>query len=98
MTDDEIRGWMREHKHPGFAQLTFTILDEDTVRNKTCRIGYTLDNDGMLICDFWASMVIRVPIEMVTLTWDDEELVGTGRVCDRAYLDRTAHKLRKAIL
>lgn len=28
-------------RHPNFASGTFAVLDKDTVKNKTCRIGYT---------------------------------------------------------
>ncbi|KIN09074.1 hypothetical protein OIDMADRAFT_23793 [Oidiodendron maius Zn] len=65
-TDDEIREWVKEHPHPSFAQLTFTILDEDTIKNKTCRVGYTRGDDRILITDFYATMYVRVPIEMAT--------------------------------
>ena len=30
-SDDEIRTWMKENKHPNFGELTFTILDEDFI-------------------------------------------------------------------
>lgn len=85
-TDDEIRAWVKEHTHPSFATLTFTILDEGTIKNKTCRVGYTLGDDRMLVTDFYATMYVRVPIEMVTVSWDEEELVGTGRVFNRQYI------------
>ena len=86
-SDDEIRAWMKEHKHPNFAGLTFTILDEHTIKNKTCRVGYTGGDDRMLITDFYANLYIRVPIEMVTLSWDEEEYIGTGKVFNRKYIE-----------
>jgi hypothetical protein len=86
-SDDEIRAWMKEHEHPNFARLTFTILDEHTIKNKTCRVGYTRGDDRMLITDFYANLYIRVPIEMVTLSWDEEEYVGTGKVFNRKYIE-----------
>jgi hypothetical protein len=86
-SDDEIRTWIKEHKHPNFAQLTFTILDEDTIKNKTCRVGYILGDNRMLLADFYGNMYIRVPIEMVTLSWDEEEYVGTGKVFDQRYIE-----------
>ena len=85
-TDDEIRAWMEEHKHPNFAQTTFTILDEDTIKNKTCRVGYTLDDDRILLSDFYADLCIRVPVEMCTISWDELELIGTGKVFNQKYI------------
>jgi hypothetical protein len=85
-TDDEIRVWVKEHTHPNFASLTFTILDEDTIKNKTCRVGYTRNDDRMLLTDFYATMCVRVPIEMATISWHEEGLVGTGRVFNRQYI------------
>lgn len=41
MTDDEVRTWMSEHRNPNFVESTFAVLDGDTARNKTCRIGVT---------------------------------------------------------
>ena len=37
--------------------------------------------------DFYANLYIRVPIEMVTLSWDEEEYVGTGKVFNRKYIE-----------
>jgi hypothetical protein len=66
MTDDQVRSWMKEHEHPHFAYGTFAVLDEDTIKNKTCRIGCThadrKEADKMQITDFYASMHVRVPI------------------------------------
>ena len=85
-TDDEIRAWMKEHIHPNFAQTTFTILDEDTIKNKTCRVGYTLDDDRILLTDFYADLYVRVPVEMFTISWDELELLGTGKVFNQKYI------------
>ncbi|KAH8762402.1 hypothetical protein BGZ57DRAFT_931411 [Hyaloscypha finlandica] len=57
-----------------------------TIKNKTCRVGYTGDDDRILVTDFYATMCIRVPIEMVTISWHEEGLVGTGRVFNRQYI------------
>lgn len=86
-SEDEIRAWVKEHEHPNFAQTTFTILDEDTIKNKTCRVGYTLGDDRMLLTDFYANMYVRVPVEMATVSWDEEEFVGTGKVFSRKYIE-----------
>jgi hypothetical protein len=86
-SDDDIRAWLEGHKHPNFGELTFTILDEDTIKNKTCRVGYTGDDDRMLLTDFYANIYIRVPMEVVTMSWDEEELVGTGKIFNRKYVE-----------
>ena len=85
-SDEEIRAGMKKHKHPDFAEATFTILDKDTVKNKTCRVGYTFGDDRMLLSDFYGNVNIRVPIEMGTLSWEEEELVGTEKVFNRKYI------------
>jgi hypothetical protein len=76
MTDDQVRSWMNEHPHPNFARLTFAVLDEDTVKNKTCRIGYTQtedeDDDKLVTTDFYACMTIRLAVEMVTISWCEQ--------------------------
>lgn len=86
-TDDEIRAWMKEHQHPNFAQTTFTILDEGTIKNKTCRVGCVGDDHRILLTDFYANMFVRVPVEMATVSWDEEEYVGTGKVFNRKYIE-----------
>lgn len=84
-SDDEIRTWMKEHEHPSFGQLAFTILDEDTVKNKTCRVG-SFNDDRMLLADFYGDLHIRVPIEMCTISWDEEPLVGSEKIFDQKYI------------
>jgi hypothetical protein len=90
-SDNEIRAWMREHKHPSFSQLTFTILDNDTVKNKTCGVGYTIGDDRMLLADFYGNPVMRIPIEMSTLSWDEEGLVGTEEIFDGKDIKNALH-------
>ncbi|OBT51909.1 hypothetical protein VE04_06389 [Pseudogymnoascus sp. 24MN13] len=41
MADNEVRTWMSEHRNLNFVESTFAVLDGDTARNKTCRIGVT---------------------------------------------------------
>jgi len=84
-TDDQIRQWMKDQTTPNFAKYTFTILDEDTVKNKTCRVGH-VDDDRILLTDFYTTMVVRVPIEMATVSWESYEYVGDN-VYDRAFMD-----------
>ena len=84
-TDDQIRQWMKDQTTPNFAKCTFTILDEDTVKNKTCRVGH-VDDDRILLTDFYTTMVVRVPIEMATVSWESYEYVGDN-VYDRAFMD-----------
>jgi hypothetical protein len=77
---------MKEHRHPSFAYFTFAVLDEDTAKNKTCRIGCTdydaEDGDKMLITDFYTSLYIRVPIEVVTISWCEEIHSGENKIYD----------------
>lgn len=86
-SDDDIRAWLKDHEHPNFGQSTFTILDKDTVKNKTCRVGYTLGDNRILRADFYGNMYIRIPIEVGTLSWDEEGLVGTEDIFDRKYIE-----------
>lgn len=98
MTDNEIRDWMLQHRHPNFAQLTFTILDQNTVEHQISRIGYVWEDDPddrMLLADFFAGLYIRVPISMGTISWDEEDLVGTEKIIDRKVLEAQKAKAQK---
>lgn len=102
MTDDEVRAWMKERRHPktripNFAYWTFAVLDEDTVKNKTCRIGcIDIDEeagDRILTTDFFASLYVRVPLEAGTRLWyeevESEELeVGAGGVYNHKCIEK----------
>jgi hypothetical protein len=96
MTDDQVRSWMDQHPHPSFAADTFTILDGDTIKNKTCRIGYNgyddRDRDKMLITDFWASLMVRITIEMAEISWWELDTLKTGEVYGRKFLEKTKPK------
>lgn len=84
-TDNEIREWMMKHRHPNFVESTFTILDQNTIEHRICRIGYVSENypdDQMLWSDFYANLYVRVPIKMGTVGWD-ELLLGPGEVYNR---------------
>ncbi|KFY29507.1 hypothetical protein V493_02326 [Pseudogymnoascus sp. VKM F-4281 (FW-2241)] len=64
MTDDEVRSWMNEHhQHPHFAEFAFAVLDEDTVKNKTCCIEVTdfvlVDSHRIITTDFFGSILLR---------------------------------------
>lgn len=93
MTDDEVRSWMSEHRHPNFVGSTFAVLDGDTARNKTCRIGVTdvvQDNvDKMITTDFYGSMYVMVPVEVATVSWYNhaEFFLGSGKVLNREYIE-----------
>jgi hypothetical protein len=79
-TDHQIRDWMLKNRRPNFAQFTFTILDQHATDRKVCRIGYVNEDDPddrMLWADFFAELQVRVPIEMCTMSWQEEEFVGT---------------------
>lgn len=87
---------MKDHQHPSFAYSTFAVLDEDTTKNKTCRIGSTSDNteegDKMLTTDFFASMYFRVPVEMATRSWCEEVWGYAGKVFDRKCIEESKRK------
>lgn len=95
-TDDECRSWMNEHWHPHFAEYTFIVLDKDTVKNKTCRVGYTYVNemmgDKMLITDFYTCMHSMQALEILELTWEANELVGTGEAYNREKFEEETRK------
>ena len=95
-TDDEIREWIKEHRHPNFAQRTFTVLDQNTVQHKISRIGYVDDtdpDDRMLWSDFYVDLHMRMPIEMCTIDWDDSALTGLGteKVFNRKVIEERGH-------
>ncbi|KFY92056.1 hypothetical protein V500_04340 [Pseudogymnoascus sp. VKM F-4518 (FW-2643)] len=99
-TDDECRSWMNEHRHPYFAEYTFVVLDKDTVKNKTCRVGYTYVNepmgDKMKITDFYTCLHSMPALEVGTACWDWDELVGTDEVYNREKVEeglRESHEL-----
>lgn len=92
-TDDEVRTWGSEHtKGNGkFANSTFTILDEDTIKNKTSRIGYmggSYPDKRMMLADFYAEMYVRVPMEVATMSWFEQGFVGTGEVYNREIIEK----------
>lgn len=93
MTDDQVRSWMNEHRQSHFAECTFAVLDGDTAKNKTCRIGVTdfvpVDSDRMITTDFYGSMYVMVPVEAATCSWNDHEefYLGTGKVLNREYIE-----------
>ncbi|OBT69199.1 hypothetical protein VE03_01939 [Pseudogymnoascus sp. 23342-1-I1] len=76
MTDDEVRNWFNEHRHPNFDCTTFAVLDKDTAKNKTSRIGNIDVNeeagDKMITTDFYASIYIRIPLEAFIYRWAEE--------------------------
>ncbi|EFR04769.1 hypothetical protein MGYG_07776 [Nannizzia gypsea CBS 118893] len=39
-TDGGIRDWMAHHRYPGFAESTFTVLDQQAVDEDACRTSY----------------------------------------------------------
>ena len=88
-TDSEIRTFMQENRNKHFASLTFTIFDEETIKNKTCRIGDASEkcDERILLTDFYTNMVVRVPIEEGVRLLVEEELLGTGKVYDRRFME-----------
>ena len=87
-TDDECRSWISEHRHPYFSTLNFVVLDKDTVKNKTCRVGYTYvdepKGDQMMTHDFYTSMHFMPALEVGNMIWWwNEEYLGTGEVYNR---------------
>lgn len=93
MTDDEVRSWVNKHRHPNFAKVTFIVLDGDTAKNKTCRMGatdiVTEDSDRMITTDFYSTMSTMMPLEVCTLSWceNEEFYLGTGKVLTREYFE-----------
>lgn len=90
-SDDEIRDWMQKHRHSNFAELTFTILDQNTVDRRVCRMGYINENNPdtrMLRTDFFVDLYIRVPLEECTIDWNDELESAEGQVFDRKKIEK----------
>lgn len=85
-SDAEIRTWMQEHVHDSdtFASSTFTILDAETIRNRTCRVGCVGADERMLTTDFFATLSVRIPVEMVVTSWDEYDF---GKVYDRELIE-----------
>lgn len=78
--------------------MTFTILDQNTVEHGISHIGYASENypdEQMLWADFFADLYVRVPIEMATKSWENEDLVGTEEVLNRKVLEEEKAKVQK---
>jgi len=80
---------MQENRNKQFASLTFTVFDEDKSKNKIYRTG-----DASVKCDgtdsaywFYTSMVVRIPIEDGVRFHGEKELIGTGKVYDRGFME-----------
>ncbi|KFX88730.1 hypothetical protein V490_07445 [Pseudogymnoascus sp. VKM F-3557] len=102
-TDDECRSWMNEHRHPYFATYTFVVLDKDTVKNKTIRIGYLFvdepQGDQMMVHDFYTSMHSMPALEIGNMTWScNEEFLGTGKVYNRQKFEEGQKKAYETYL
>ncbi|EFQ97989.1 hypothetical protein MGYG_01025 [Nannizzia gypsea CBS 118893] len=84
-TDEQVREWATKASrpgHPSFAHRTFTILDQNTIDNKVCRVGYISvneeDDDYRMLSEvFYADIMARVPLEEAEICWD-ETLLGVG--------------------
>lgn len=76
------------------------VLDNDTVKNKTCRVGYTYINepmgDKMKITDFYTCLHSMPALEVGNACWDWDEFVGTDEVYNREKFEeglRESHEL-----
>ncbi|OAL64877.1 hypothetical protein A7C99_4313 [Trichophyton rubrum] len=84
-TDNEIRDWMEHHSCPGFAEATFTILDQLTIDEGTCRVGYCNSfpdpqpDTRMFTTIPYNDLSVRVTIELGEISWCEivEETEGT---------------------
>lgn len=87
-TDNEIRSWVRENLTDSdqFAERTFTILDDDTIKNKTCQIGHVGGDDRMLVTDFFSTLVVRIPVEESVASWHEQEFAGTANLLSRKFM------------
>jgi len=97
-TEDEIRTFMQENRTEHFASLTFTIFDEETIKHKTCRTGDASEkcDERILLADFYTNMLIRVPIQMGVRSFkEDVELLGTGKVYNREFVEEQYKIARK---
>jgi hypothetical protein len=106
MTDDEVRTWFNEHRHPNFASGTFTVLDKDTAKYKTCRIGYTdidaEEGNKMITTDFYASIYIQIPLDVVVISWFEEvrnhEIrLGPGKAYTRKHIEEEEREVAERV-
>ncbi|KFY61770.1 hypothetical protein V496_04896 [Pseudogymnoascus sp. VKM F-4515 (FW-2607)] len=106
MTDEEVRTWFNEHPHPNFACRTFSVLDRDTARNKTCRIGNKDGNEEagnkMITTDFYASTYTRIPLEAFVFRWfEDVESIelqtGPGKVYTRKHIEKEKREVAERV-
>lgn len=92
-TDSQVRQWLKDHPHENFAECTYAIMDEDTIANKTLRVGCLttnirgIEDERTLLVDFFGHMVCRVPLEVHTVSWFEEGRVGTDKIYDRKYVE-----------
>ncbi|KAF3492365.1 uncharacterized protein GIQ15_01882 [Arthroderma uncinatum] len=80
-TDEEIRDWMLKHPYPGFAEGTFTVLDQQTIDSGLSRIGYCGEKSPdprMLISDPYADLIVRASVEMCESDWEEEVAEADG--------------------
>lgn len=78
-TDEQVRDWATKEgkrQRQSFAMETFTILDQNSIDNKICRIGY-IDNGEedddrrMLHGIFYADLQTRIPLNEVEVSWSE---------------------------
>lgn len=106
MTDDEVRTWFNEHPHPNFTRRTFAVLDKDTAKNKTCRIGNKDVNEEegnkMITTDFYASVYTVTPLEAFVFRWFEKiesiELeTGPGKVYTRKHVEKEKREVAERV-
>lgn len=97
-TDAQVRQWVKDHPHDNFASGSFAIMDEDTMANKTLRVGCLIPNirgkedDKILLTNFVSHMDVRVRLEQRIISWFEESKVGTAEVYDRVFIAKSDGK------
>ena len=94
MSKEEVRRFFVEKvvPHPAFTSLTFAIMDEDTVERKSCVVAVDSEPLKYIRTDFFASLYNMIPLEMVTISIEETEFVGTDKVLDRAEVEKMIKK------
>ncbi|KAM5458142.1 hypothetical protein MaudCBS49596_000053 [Microsporum audouinii] len=101
-TDKQVRDWATKEwkrQRECFAMRTFTILDQNSIDNKVCRVGYISvreeDADYRMFHEvFYADLRIRIALQEAEISWT-ETILRADEVYDRKVMEKEAADVEK---